>query len=308
MRKSFQSSGDLIADRRYQYGQALFRDREYAAAAELFEQTIELAPEWPSAHWSLGKARQEAGDRAGAAMAFRDCLRLDPEDTLGASLGLADLGVVATFDAAPAAYVKALFDAYAEDFDNALVERLDYTTPQKLAAAIRDARKGESRIRRALDLGCGTGLAGEAIAADVDWLDGVDLSQAMIEIAQSKGVYDRLETAELIAALQSQEESCDLILAADVLNYFGDLGKAFLAVAGRLADGGIFAFSVEKGAGAGWFLQPSYRFAHSPDYVARALAEAGLDLVSICETNLRKDGGADVVGLLVIGKKPAGVH
>lgn len=304
MLAAFKSSGDLIADRRFQYGQSLFREGDFSAAAELFEQAIERAPQWPAAHWSLGKARREIGDRLGAAAAFRDCLRLDPDDMLGASLALSELDAAVTVDAAPGAYVKALFDAYAADFDKALVERLDYTTPQKLAAMVRAARKVEGRAGRALDLGCGTGLAGEAIVADFAWLEGVDLSDGMIEAARAKGVYDRLETGDIMHALHSGAESFDLILAADVLIYFGDLGKAFAAIARRLSVGGFFAFSVERTTGADWTLQPSLRFAHSADYLLRVLKAAGLELASMEEAILRKDRGADVVGLVAIARMP----
>jgi len=304
MLAAFKSSGDLIADRRFQYGQALFREGDFVAAAELFEQAIERAPQWPSAHWSLGKARREIGDRAAAAAAFRDCLRLDPEDMLGASLALAEIDAAVTVDAAPGAYVKALFDAYAADFDKALVERLEYATPRKLAAMVRAARKIEGRSGRALDLGCGTGLAGEAIVADFAWLEGVDLSDGMIEAARAKGVYDRLETADLLQALYSRTDNFDLILAADVLIYFGDLRRTVAAIARRLSGGGLFAFSVEKTSGADWTLQSSLRFAHSADYLLRMLKAAGLDLVSMEETTLRKDRGADVAGLIVIARMP----
>lgn len=305
MRKTIRSSGDLIADRRYQYGQLFLREGDPAAAIDLFEQAIDRAPAWPDAHFALGMARREFFDRAGAASALRNCLRLDPGDVLGASLALAEIDAAATIDAAPAAYVKALFDAYAEDFDKALVERLSYSTPQKLAAAIRAVRKTLGRSGRALDLGCGTGLAGEAIVADVAWLDGVDLSDGMIGAAAAKGVYDRLETADILSALHRRADTYDLILAADVLIYFGDLSKPFAGVAARLADSGVFAFSVEKGAGADWSVQPSLRFAHSADYVARTIKAAGLDLVSMEETALRTDRGAEVTGLLVVARNPA---
>lgn len=303
MRMSFRSSGDLIADRRFEYGQVFFREGDYAAAIDLFEQAIDRAPNWPGAHFSLGKARREIGDRAGAAAAFRDCLRLDPDDVFGASLALAGIDASAAVDAAPPAYVKALFDAYARDFDKALVERLDYSTPRKLAAAVRAAREALGRSGRALDLGCGTGLAGEEIVGDVAFLEGVDISDGMIEAARMKGVYDRLETADILAALYRRPEAYDLILAADVLIYFGDLSKVFAGVSARLAEGGLIAFSVEKGADADWSVQSSLRFAHSGDYVARVIRNAGLDLVSIEETVLRKDRGADVAGLLVIARK-----
>ncbi len=304
MRTSFKSSGDLIVDRRFEYGQVFFREGDYAAAIDLFEQAIDRAPAWPSAHFSLGKARREIGDRVGAASAFRECLRLDPDDVLGASLALAEIDDAATVSAAPPAYVKALFDAYAEDFDKALVERLDYSTPQKLAAAIRAVRGDTGRSGRALDLGCGTGLAGAAIVADVAFLEGVDISDGMIEAARMKGVYDKLEIADILAALHRRAETYDLILAADVLIYFGDLSGVFASMSARLGEGGLAAFSVEKGADADWSIQPSLRFAHSADYVARAVKSVGLDLISIEETVLRKDRGADVAGLLVIARKP----
>ncbi|MEK7266946.1 MAG: methyltransferase [Pseudomonadota bacterium] len=304
MRKPFRTSGDLLADRRYQYGHEFSRDGDFAAAVDLFEQAIELAPDWPDAHFALGKARREIGDDNGAALALRECWRLDKDDALGASLALAELGGEATIDAAPAAYVKALFDAYAEDFDAALVERLNYQTPQKLADAIRAVRKNTGRTGRALDLGCGTGLAGEAIAADVVFLEGVDISGGMIEAAKEKGVYDNLQTDEILGALDRRTENYDLILAADVLIYFGDLAPVFASVAARLAPGGVFAFSVEKGGAPGWIVQKSLRFAHAPDYIARQLAAAGLDLVTIEETILRKDRGEDVAGLLVVARAP----
>lgn len=304
MRIASQSSGDLIADRRYQYATLLYRSGDIKAAIDLFEQAIEQAPGWPAARFALGKARRDIGDRTGAAAAFRECLRLEPEDVLGASLALAELDAAVTIDAAPAAYVKALFDAYAEDFDKALVERLDYSTPKKLADMLRAARRIEGRSGRALDLGCGTGLAGEAILADVAWLEGVDLSPAMVEAARAKGVYDRLETAEISSALHQRSEAYDVILAADVLIYFGDLSKTVKAVAARLAPGGLFAFSVEKGEGADYSVQASLRFAHSADYVARMLKHARLDLVAMEECVLRKDRGADIAGIVVIAKKP----
>lgn len=280
------------------------REGDFAAAIELFEQTIERAPSWADAHFSLGKARREIGDRAGAAAAFRECLRLDPEDTLGASLALAELDAAVTIDMAPAAYVRALFDAYADDFDKALVERLDYSTPQQLAAAIRAARKIEARSGRALDLGCGTGLGGEAIVADVAWLEGVDLSPGMIDKAREKGVYDRLAAGDLIETLHAGGDPYDLILAVDVLIYFGALEKVFAAVARRLAPGGFFAFSLERGGAADYAVQSSLRFAHAPNYVARALAGAGLEIVSAGEAVLRKDRGADVAGLLIVARAP----
>ncbi|MCB2114583.1 MAG: methyltransferase domain-containing protein [Parvularculaceae bacterium] len=301
----FQSSGDLIADRRFLYAAAFLEDGDFAAAAELFEQAIEIAPEWTAAYWSLGKARRDAGDIARAAIAFRECLRLDPEDLLGASLALAEIDASVTIDAAPQAYLKTLFDAYAEDFDSSLVERLDYATPQQLAALVREAGRGETRYTRALDLGCGTGLAGEAIINNVAWLEGVDLSDRMIEKARAKRIYDTLAAGDILTALHSARGRYDLVIAADVLIYFGELEKIFAAIARRLEFGGLVAFSVEKGEGADRTLRASLRFAHSAEYVARVLKSSGLELVRMEERVLRKDRGEDIAGYLVLARRPA---
>ncbi len=305
MRKTFYSSGSLIADKRFQIGQALFDDGDYVAAIDLFEQSIEIAPNWPVAHWSLARARQEIGDESGAAAAYKACLRLDPGDELGASLAIAELQGDHSIKAAPTAYVKSLFNAYSQDFESALLERLSYSTPKKIADAVRQARDINEPFGRALDLGCGTGLAGEALANDIAWLEGVDISEAMIEEARRKNLYDRLEVSDLLAALRGRKEQYQLIIAADVLNYFGDLEQVFAALQARLTDGGLVAFSVEKGNAANWAVHRSLRFSHSEEYVKGVLSAAVLELVSFDETTLRMERGDAVIGLIIVARKGA---
>ncbi len=303
MHRVMRSSGDLIADRRYQYGLDLARAGEAAAAADLFVQALERAPDWAAAWVSLGRARRDSHDPVGAVTAYREALRLDPSDTLGASLELSRLDASVEIDAAPIAYVQGLFNAYAEDFDKALVERLGYATPQHLARIIKtNSLTGAPHFARVLDLGCGTGLAGEAFTANAGWLEGVDLAGAMLDVAKQKGVYDLLACTDILSFLGGSEHHYDLILATDVLIYFGDLLRPFAAVSAKLKPGALFAFSVERGGGA-ITLHESLRFAHSASYVQAALKSAGLELVNMEEAVLRKDRGADVGGLLVVARK-----
>jgi predicted TPR repeat methyltransferase len=196
------SSGDLIADRRYALARDLQRRGDIAAAADLLGQALERAENFCAAWFALGEVRQRLGDSAGAVEAFRRALALDPDDAQGASLRLARLE--ARTAPMPQAYVRTLFDQYAPRYDRALVEELSYRAPHLLRDAVERAQAGRGRplrFRRMLDLGCGTGLAGERFADCCETMIGVDLSPAMIERARDKNLYSDLIVADLVEAL-----------------------------------------------------------------------------------------------------------
>ena len=96
----------------------------------------------------------------------------------------------------------------------------------------------------------------------------------------------------------------DLVVAADVFIYVGALERVVGAVAGMLAEGGMFAFSVETLAGEGDFaLRPSRRYAHSKGYVRRILSERGLSILSLEGAVIRRDRGEPVEGQAVVSRK-----
>jgi predicted TPR repeat methyltransferase len=170
--------------------------------------------------------------------------------------------------------------------------------PEFLAEAIAEARPG--RFGVALDLGCGTGLMGERLRAFCDRLEGFDISAEMLRKARAKRVYDGLEKADL-QAFSYEGPKADLVSAADVFMYIGALEGVVKTVAGLLAEGGLFAFSVEKLDAADDFaLQPSRRYAHAEGYVKRVLRQAGLTVVSLEEHIIRQDRNEPVTGLIVL--------
>ena len=304
------SSGDVIADRRADYARMLEEGGEPDAAAELMEQALELVPAWAAGWYRLATYLEKAGRADAAIEAYRRTLAFDPDDIFGATLKLAILGDVATPDRPPSRYVERLFDDYADRFESALVEKLDYSVPQKLAALIASTGR---RYERAVDLGCGTGLLGPEIRGRVDRLEGFDLSQNMLVKAAEKQVYDSLAQADLSLAPDlsglfgdAARHRADLVTAADVLMYLGNLESVFAIIGELAASGADIAFSVEDaGDGEGFHLAPSLRYAHSESYVRALLAGHGLQILATVKSVIRKDGGKPVSGILFLTRKPA---
>lgn len=288
------SSGDLIVDRRFDFAEGLAAQGDLTAAIELLSGAMDCAPGWAAGWFRLGEWLEAAGDPARAAQAWDRALDADPADRLGAGLKRDLARRVPVAEAMPAAFVEALFDQYAAGFDTALVGRLEYRGP----GLLRDALEGR-RFARAMDLGCGTGLAGEAFRDRVDWLEGCDISAAMLAQAQAKGVYDRLDKVDL-AALEIGARY-DLILAADVFVYLGALERIVAWCAGSLNPGGVLAFTVES-AEAALTLRESRRFAHSRAYLEDVLAAAGFSHRRFDPAVLRKDRGEGIPGFVVLAE------
>jgi len=201
---------------------------------------------------------------------------------------------------APADYVEALFDDLAERFDHQLVEMLDYRAPAELAGML---ERYQTRFERVLDLGCGTGLSAEPLARFGGTLTGVDLSRAMLERAAARGGYAELVQADALAFLAGRPAAFDLVFAADVLIYFGDLAALFETVAAALTEGGYFVFSTEL-AEDGWQVLPSGRFAHARAYV-EAVAGPRFEVLEMVPTALRREGHGTLAGGLYVLRRKA---
>jgi predicted TPR repeat methyltransferase len=297
------SSGNLIADRRFEWA----RDREAKGdldgAADLLMQALEVAPGYASAWFVLGELREKLGDRAGAIAAFERAKAADPSDHHGATVHLMRLGARATA-AMPEGYVRALFDGYAPGFDKALTEGLGYRAPELLFGAVQAAHAGaRMKFGSVLDLGCGTGLAALPFRPFSDWMVGVDLSAAMLAQARGKGLYDRVIEAEVLHYLTEEAKigaRYHLVLAADVFMYFDNIEPVLKSAAQVLAPVGQLAFSVETHDGDGILLRETLRYAHGQAHVQQAVAAAGLKPVSLASASTRMEKGVPVPGLIVL--------
>jgi predicted TPR repeat methyltransferase len=301
----FVSSGDLVADRRYQWALDYLQRGDTAAAADILAQVVATVPGFATAWFALASIREAIGDRDGAIAAFAAARDADRADYHGARLHLARLGVGEATPSMTGVYVRRLFDQHAPDFDAALVERLDYRGPELLLNAVRTIKGVPLRLGSVLDLGCGTGLGGAAFRPHCDWLTGVDISPGMIGEARAKGLYDRLEVADLLEFLVAEAgASHHLALAADVFVYCSDIAPIAAAVAKVLGPGGLFAFTVETHDEPGVRLQGTLRYAHGAAHVRAAMMSAGLRILQLTEVSTRSEKGMPVPGLLVVASTP----
>jgi len=303
----FVSSGDLVADRRYQWALDYARRGDFAAAADVLGQVVGTAPGFATAWFALATIREQLGDRDGAIKAFTAARDADREDYHGARLHLARLGIGEATPSMTATYVRRLFDQHAPDFDEALVARLDYRAPEILLDAVRSVIGGRLRLGSVLDLGCGTGLGGAAFRPYCDWLVGVDLSPGMIAQARGKGLYDKLIAADLQEFLAAEAGAQHhLALAADVFVYCSDLKPIAKAAMGVLAPGGLFAFTVETHDGSGVRLRETLRYSHGADHVRAAIDAAGLTMLHLAAAETRQEKGEPVPGLIAVATRDAG--
>jgi len=274
---------------------------ESAEAAALFAEAAALDPDSILAHSLLGRIRETLGEREAAIAAHARVLELDPTDRYGSAIALARLGAAPVPAKATDAFLRGLFDEYADKFDAELLVRLQYRAPDLLAGAIRRAL-GIGPFD-AFDAGCGTGLMGAALRPLARTLSGADISPRMVERARERGVYDRLAVGDLVALLGAAADRYDLVTAADVLVYTGDLAPIFAATAVALRPGGGFAFTVERGTEGTWTLQQSGRFAHSAGYLKALAAAHGFAVLLLEETSTRLEHSVAVPGLVcVMGK------
>ncbi|NRR33325.1 tetratricopeptide repeat protein [Oxalobacteraceae bacterium] len=281
-------------------GTALQRLRRTAEALYSYEQAVAIAPGYALAHQYRGNALRALQRPDEAIAAYKQAL-YNGGAAESLRYALASLGVGEQPAVAPAEYVRNLFDQYAGHFDQHLLDVLDYQVPALLDGAI--ARHKLADNMDTLDLGCGTGLCGPYLRGCSRTLTGVDLSDKMLDKARERGLYDQLVCAELTVFLAGRRSEADLIVAADVFVYIGDLAPVFGAVSQTLRAGGLFCFTAEaddSGAECGFALRPSNRYAHAMHYLRTLAAENGLTVLEARQQEVRKDHGESVNAYLMV--------
>ncbi len=198
-------------------------------------------------------------------------------------------------------YITEVFDNYADNYDTSLVSQLAYDVPNGLRQLYNRHFHTVDLRSKVLDLGCGTGLSGLAFHDISDHLTGVDLSEKMIDAAKKKEIYNRLVVDEIDHFLVNEDERYNLLIAADVLNYIGELETLFIQTFNCTRKGGVFCLSTEmQKTGKEIQIGKTGRFQHSASYLHKTAEQAGWQLIEQEETNLRKEQGNWVKGHLTL--------
>jgi predicted TPR repeat methyltransferase len=299
---------------------ALLAAKDVPAALAEAREAAALSPDQAQVITMLGAALLAAEQLPTAIAELQRALRLDPDAAQARHLlaqswlaageadkaletGTEDAALIARAEAIKTAqrsdpgYVRHLFDQFSADYDQRMRQHLHYAAPEILLGLAVMVMPGREQLR-VLDLGCGTGLAGEVFKPLAAQLDGVDLSPAMIEKARARGLYDHLAVADLQSALLETGPSYDLILAADTLVYLGGLAPVFAAASARLAPDGFFLFTTEA-AQHGFELGQKRRWRHSESYLRQTAEAAGLVVAGLLEAAPRRENNQPVAGFAV---------
>lgn len=281
----------------YNFGNTLYAQSNWASAITKYKEAISIRPRYAEAFIGMGNAHRQLEEYEEARAAFRIAISIRPNDEIAKHMIAALEGQ--TNAKAPAKYVEDLFDEYASNFENSLLYDLDYKTPQVLAEILGQQSKSKT-LGKVLDLGCGTGLVGEELRGTCDYLEGIDLSQSMLDLALSKNVYDKLSKCEIIEYLNHKNLEFDYFIAADVFVYFGDLSEVFEIIKSKSKHTAKLIFTTEHSVGPDYFLQKTGRYSHSKRYVELLCNKFGWQISHFSKFDLRKEKQNYIEGALYV--------
>jgi predicted TPR repeat methyltransferase len=272
-------------------------------ARACFERALHLKPGNPDTHYNLGVLCGDSGDREEAARHFHRCLDLDPDDSRGAGMLLAHLGLAIVPERTSQAQLLNIYDVRSRFWD----QESTYFGHTLVAEGLQ--KHASTANLDILDIGCGTGLVGARVRHLAGRLDGVDISLAMLEKARDKKIYGQLDQADLVAFMSEHKRSYDAVLGAATLIHFGNLQAAFQAAAMCLRDKGLFVFTlfsdendkVDFAVAANDKLAQSGCYTHGAGYVERLAPECGFSVEMLKKAVHEHDeGGNPIPGLLVV--------
>lgn len=265
-----------------------------AQAIQTYLEVLQMVPDHPSANSNLAYVYHLTGQTERAVYYYQQVLQYQPDHQAARHM-LAALTGSGT-SSSPDSYVKDVFDNYSSHYEKSLVVELEYCVPTTIRGEVDTGSAWKKTYDQGLDLGCGTGLGGQAFRDSIAVQDGIDLSEKMIAFAAAKQLYRNLHVGNIVNFLKSTRESYDFYLAADVFAYVGELAETLSLLRERARRDVLCCFSTETTDGSGYQLQHTGRFAHTPDYIKKVSQATGWQVAANRKTLLRKEMGRWVAG------------
>jgi len=139
------------------------------------------------------------------------------------------------------------YDAWAEDYEQDLCS-FGYKSPDVITCLI--GRHVETQSGSILDAGAGTGILGEKLAScGYRSLTGIDLSQAMLDVADKKGVYKVLRQMVLGEHLDFPDDSFSAVVSMGVFTENHAPPESFDELIRITKPSGHIVFSVRSDTG-----------------------------------------------------------
>lgn len=137
--------------------------------------------------------------------------------------------------------ITAYYDDWAATYD-ATLESWNYRTPSDSAEMLLPHL---TRGARVLDVGCGTGLFGQALQERGAFhLTGLDISVQSIRKARERGIYAEIVAHNLQSLpLPIEEDSMDAAACVGVLTYIDDAAALLRDICRCLRPGGLVTFT-----------------------------------------------------------------
>lgn len=287
-----------------QLGHLYLETGQSSKAIECYHKALQSLPDRGEIHHNLAVLYLRENNRTDALVHFEKALALDSDNDTARHMALALKGQQC--EQAPRQYIASLFDQYANYYNAHVKEKLEYNVPGELRMATGQVLPVHSAQKRILDLGCGTGLCGVFFQDLAQWMVGVDISFGMLANAKALGAYHALCQLDILQALPGHGQfSFDLVLAADVLVYLGDLKALFQSVSEVLAPDGLFALTIETltCGDEDYQLQSTGRFAHQTTYIEALAKQNQLEICLQKNLVLRKSKEQDIGGMIFILQK-----
>ena len=133
---------------------------------------------------------------------------------------------------------KLLYDEWANDYDNDLINEYGYIAP-KLTADKFKALVLKKNLK-IIDVGCGTGLVGQALYENgYKNIDGYDISPEMLKIAKQSKFYKELKQIDLNDKPTNLSETYDVLICVGSFGYGALEPIAIRHLIGLVKSGGL---------------------------------------------------------------------